>query len=247
MAPSPPIPLPPVTLGVVCVVRVCVCVTYHLSHSSTHTIITIQAVGPGPNFFSNSLVFVDVYGKLHMQVRKFGSQWKCSEIYSLDSLGYGTYSWNLSSQSPSSLPKNVVIGMFVWDDNGTSPSTGSPYREMDVELFTSAFGNPLTAGKTVQAQCTVQPYYAWGHYYRFDTGLSGPAYPTKDSTWSFHWYMDPATINNTGVNIAYSTTPAPPSSPVVQYGNSFWPAGYMGPNQPALPNTKFQRLFDIID
>ena len=114
--------------------------------------------GPGPNWWSDSEgnVSVDASGALHLKVRKIGGEWKCSEIYLNQSLGYGTYKWTVTSPS-SVIPQNGVLGLFTWSN---SPEYAN--REIDIEI------SRWDAPKAANSQFTVQPYQPVGRYVRFE-------------------------------------------------------------------------------
>lgn len=106
--------------------------------------------GPGPNIFSTTKqnVFVDDAARLHLKITQRGDEaWTASEVGLTESLGYGTYTWELSSRYDG-LPSNVVVGLFTY----LSPASvakqtrgvvgnGKPDtpHEIDIE-FTGAWG-----------------------------------------------------------------------------------------------------------
>lgn len=68
--------------------------------------------GPGPNTWAASSVDV-TDGALTLTISKSpAGVWNCGEVYLSKSLGYGNYSWTLTS-SPSSYDPNVVLGLFT--------------------------------------------------------------------------------------------------------------------------------------
>ena len=89
-------------------------------------------VGPGPNYFSKrySDVWVDDKGFLHMSIAKHDGIWYSSEVISQDNLGYGKYSFTIQG-NPMQFAKNVVLGLFTWDDS-TFVSDGN--SEVDIEF-----------------------------------------------------------------------------------------------------------------
>ena len=89
-------------------------------------------VGPGPNYFSKrySDVWVDDKGYLHMSIAKHDGIWYSSEVISQDNLGYGKYSFTIQG-NPMQFAKNVVLGLFTWDDS-TFVSDGN--SEVDIEF-----------------------------------------------------------------------------------------------------------------
>jgi hypothetical protein len=87
--------------------------------------------GPGPNYWSNSSsnVWVDANGYLHLKLRKDAGtgRWLCSEVYTNQSFGYGTYVWQVEGRVDS-LDRNIVFGLF----NYKSGDDG--HHEMDIEF-----------------------------------------------------------------------------------------------------------------
>ena len=126
------------------------------------------AAGPGPNNFSDSTsnVFVDSAGLLHLKIIKQGSQWYCASISAQNSLGYGSYKFQLDSNTEN-LDKNVVAGLFTY---------ASDTQEIDVEL--SRWG---VAGNQ-SAQFAVQPSDKAGNLRRFNLNMNGDY-----STHVFDW------------------------------------------------------------
>src|SRR5262245_55233039 len=72
-------------------------------------------VGPGPNYFSASSenVWVDAQDRLHLKITSRNGQWRCAEVISSTTFGYGTYTFELASPVDA-LDKNVVLGLFTW-------------------------------------------------------------------------------------------------------------------------------------
>jgi hypothetical protein len=107
--------------------------------------------GPGPNLFSDSKenVFVDDDGNLHLRITKNDQgKWVCAEASIVESLGYGTYEWELSSRYDT-LASNAVVGLFTYSspENIARQTKGvignkvadTPH-EIDIE-FTGAWGD----------------------------------------------------------------------------------------------------------
>ena len=124
------------------------------------------AVGPGPNLFSDSQsnVWVDDEDQLHLQITKDGDYWKCAEVVSSSSFGFGTYRF-YTIDGEGALNERVVFGLFTWNDE---PNFN--HREIDIEF--SRWGNPANRN----AQFVVQPWDKTGNLTRFeepkDSGLS---------------------------------------------------------------------------
>ncbi|MEO0311613.1 MAG: hypothetical protein RIQ89_1270 [Bacteroidota bacterium] len=132
-----------------------------------------KITGPGRNFFSssNNNVWVDEEGKLHLAITQDeNDRWYCSEVRLAESLGYGTYVFNLAPLA-SPLDKNIVIGFFTYDKTDTSLN----HREIDIEI--SHWG----AADSANTQYVIQPYQNTGNLYRFSTPLS------TNSIHQFEW------------------------------------------------------------
>jgi len=99
--------------------------------------------GPGPNNWnaSSSNIWVDVQGNLHLKIIKIGDKWYCSEITLLQSLGYGEYTFEIST-NVENLDKNIVFGLFTYETDS---------KEIDIEF--SRWGNSAK----VDGWFTVQP------------------------------------------------------------------------------------------
>jgi hypothetical protein len=107
--------------------------------------------GPGPNIFSDSAqsVFVDDEGNLHLKIRQgTDGKWLASEIDMNQSLGYGTYEWEVSSRYDQ-FATNAVTGLFTYlSPQSVASQTGGVVgngvadtpHEIDVE-FTRAWGS----------------------------------------------------------------------------------------------------------
>lgn len=134
---------------------------------------TVTPAGPGPNYFSDDTrdVWVDQEGKLHLKIIKRNNRWHCTEVITKDILGYGKYVFRLSSRIDQ-LDKNVVLGLFTWDD--TSPDFS--YREIDTEF--SRWSQEVNDN----SQYVVQPWNVSGNMFRFNAQLTG-----NQSTHGFNW------------------------------------------------------------
>jgi hypothetical protein len=133
-------------------------------------------VGPGPNYFSDSPenVRVDEGGSLHLQVLPQADQWHCAEVIADRSLGYGRYSFTVTS-GIAGLDPQIVLGFFTWED--CVPQYH--YREIDVEV--SRWGE--AAGPNTQF--VVQPAETPGNRHRFEVDPS--AAPGGVTTHEFIW------------------------------------------------------------
>jgi len=129
--------------------------------------------GPGPNYFSDSQddVWVDESGQLHLRIVYRDNRWYCTEVFTSEPLGYGGYTFTLASRVDQ-LDKNVVLGLFTWDD--TAPEYN--YREIDIEF--SRWGEE--GGDN--SQFVVQPWDHAGNRHRFNMLLEG-----SHSLHRFNW------------------------------------------------------------
>jgi len=133
-------------------------------------------LGPGPNYFSSEPknVWVDNRGRLHLRIVSRGGRWYCSEVSTANVLGYGTYTFTLASRVDQ-LDKNVVLGLFTWDDTSSEHAN----REIDIEF--SRWGEDVAQN----AQYVVQPWDTEGNRLRFDLALSS-VFSTHSFKWSAH-------------------------------------------------------------
>jgi hypothetical protein len=126
---------------------------------------------PGPNHFSKSNVWVSADGKLHLVISFRDGYWRCAEIMSADSFGYGRY-YFATETDMSKLPAPIVFGFFNFDLNAAPP-----YNEIDIE-----HSNGDVVGLLQPWQYVLQPYTTQGNRYRF----AAPA-GTTSSTHAFTW------------------------------------------------------------
>lgn len=126
------------------------------------------AVSPGPNLFSadENHVFIDEDSCLHLTITSPPpGQWLCSELIADTSLGYGTYTFNLTSRVDN-FDLNTILGIFTWDDLSeyATPMPEDYFREYDIE-----FGYWSVPGNEV-GQYVIQPWNIPENIYRFPMG-----------------------------------------------------------------------------
>ena len=112
---------------------------------------------PGPNLFSDSEenVRVDEDG-LHLRITQRENAWHCSEV-SLDTpLGFGTYSFTLSSDI-AIFDRHTVFGAFLYENDS---------QEIDIEI------SPSMVGRN-QIQFAIQPWWWWNHRKRVAVAPQG--------------------------------------------------------------------------
>ena len=122
----------------------------------------------GWNRYSPSNVFVDTAGAMHLQMKRTGTGWVCSEVSLSRSLGYGTYRFGV--RDVSHLEPAMVFTIFTWDYSGGDQAN----REMDVEI--TRWGDPSNSN----ADFVVQPFDVAANVARFEA-------PGGKLTHSFRW------------------------------------------------------------
>lgn len=132
--------------------------------------------GPGTNYFSDdpNSVWIDQEGFLHLKIRKLNGIWHCAEIVSKKTLGYGKYEFIIGSDL-SRLDRNVVLGLFTWDDQNKHN-----HREIDIEF--AKWGSQTT---NYNAQYVVQPHNLRNNRFRYNAGSF-----VGETTHSFNWTRD---------------------------------------------------------
>jgi hypothetical protein len=129
--------------------------------------------GPGPNYFSDSPenVWLDPQGFLHLKITRADTVWNCAEVIMQQSLGYGTYKFQIGKvERPDRLS---VIDLFTWAED-----PADNHRQIDIEL----------AGCTQQdnnnSQYDIQPDDENGNRHRFNLNYN------QSATHSFSWSSD---------------------------------------------------------
>lgn len=107
-------------------------------------------VGPGPNIFggTDSSVWVDDNGYLHMKIAYLNGKWQSSEVICTENTGFGTYIFTIGSDL-TPMNENIVLGLFTWDDNTFYSQANS---EVDIE-----FARWFKANDSLLLTTSVQP------------------------------------------------------------------------------------------
>jgi hypothetical protein len=86
---------------------------------------------PGPNSWSSNNAYVDSIGRLHLKItyNPILESWDCAEIWTTESLGFGTYEWFVEGPLDK-LDKNIVLGLFNYP---ASPKIPDGTNEIDIE------------------------------------------------------------------------------------------------------------------
>jgi hypothetical protein len=158
---------------------------------------------PGPNFWSNDPSVVNVASDgLHLKINQIDGEWQCAEVYLLQSLGYGTYTVQVSSHLDQLNLNTIAAPLFIY---------ATPSQELDNEY--SGMGGLIPSPDN--AQFVVQPYSVPGNIVRYVQ----PS--TAQFTVQIEWRSDHVTFSSWD---GWSTTPAP--------GDMIYQWNYTGGNIP---------------
>src|ERR1019366_8985299 len=143
---------------------------------------------PGPNFWSNDPSVVNVAADgLHLKINQINGIWQCGEVYLTQSLGYGTYTVQVSSHLDQLDQNTVAAPLFIY---------AAPGQELDNE-YSGAGG---LVPSPYNAQFVVQPYTVPGNIVYY----TQPS--TNQFTTQMEWRSDHVTF--TAWN-GWASTPAP--------------------------------------
>ena len=160
-----------------------------------------QQIYPGPQFFIPQNAFVDSQGRLHLRLTQCGDSWCAAEVYTTQTVGYGTYTFGISS-TVNNLDPNVTLGLFPWDAQAGDDNN----REWDIEF--GRWGNP---NATANAQYVVQPYNGPNNIQRFL--MSPAASSTHTVTWLPNQVQFASSANSSLINQWTFTGPSPVPTP----------------------------------
>ncbi|GBG89363.1 hypothetical protein CBR_g49073 [Chara braunii] len=146
---------------------------------------------PGPNHWDGRLATVDEQGKLHLTIcRNAQGGWSCTEVLLASSLGYGTYTVQVSSPI-NGLHKNVMLGLFTYADDAQSELSNT-HREFDVDV--AKWG---VASEATNIQYAIQPYQLPGQRLCFT--VAGQDSTIHAMTWSPSSVSWTSTSSSSGV------------------------------------------------
>jgi hypothetical protein len=164
-------------------------------------------VGPGPNYFngSDSMVWVDKDGLLHLRIAYINGRWQSSEVICTENMGYGTYVFCLES-NVANINERIVLGLFTWDDNSFKEQANS---EVDIE-FSKWFraNDSLTLTYSVQPVIFDNPIAYSERSFKPQMQVSKLKQP---STHVFNWQADEITWNS------YTGSVYPGGSPIASW------------------------------
>lgn len=107
------------------------------------------------NQYSSENAWTDAAGALHLKITGGPKDWTCSEITLAQSLGYGTYTFEVKDFS--NLEPSAVFAFFTYDYAGGNQNS----REVNFEV--SRWGDPSVKN----GQYVVQPFYVPENVSRF--------------------------------------------------------------------------------
>jgi len=152
-------------------------------------------MGPGPNYFSESAEnsWVDGSGRLHLKTTERDGKWMCAEVVLDRALGYGTYEFQLVTDTPNTLDANDVFAGFTYE---------TTEKEIDIEFSRALMGPPNFT------QYVVQPWYKAENMHRF------PLPEGANTTHRFVW--GPASVGFVSWK-GFDPYPPPPGTAIQQW------------------------------
>lgn len=136
---------------------------------------------PGPNIWNSKNAFVDSIGRLHLKIsyNQKNQKWECAEIWTTESLGFGTYEWYIDA-ALDSLDKNIVFGLFNYP-NSSNMLDGT--NEIDIEYAKWGFEKNKIGNYTVWPSL-LMPVYT-NQSYSFNISLT-----QNKSVQQFGWHKN---------------------------------------------------------
>lgn len=89
-----------------------------------------RGLGPGPNDWARSQVFVDTRGRLHLRFSEKNGNWYAGEVQSISKFGFGTYEITFEGDIGGQ-DRNVVFGFFNYP---TADVGADGTNEIDIEF-----------------------------------------------------------------------------------------------------------------
>jgi hypothetical protein len=89
-----------------------------------------EKLGPGPNAWDASNVWVDEKGRLHLKISHRNGLWACAEVSTTRRFGFGTYQFQVVGRVDQ-LDRNVVLGLFNYPPRTVGPDGTN---EIDIEF-----------------------------------------------------------------------------------------------------------------
>lgn len=112
--------------------------------------------GSKTNEYSSNNVYVDDSGALHLRLSRNSHGWVCSEVHSIRSFGYGTYTLDISDAAQ--LEPAVMFSAFTYFEQ---PVDGD-HRELAIRLTRRGVAS------NTNAEFSIQPSFVPANFYHFD-------------------------------------------------------------------------------
>lgn len=173
-----------------------------------------SGLGPGPNNWSASNVWLGSTGDLHLKITNVNGQWYCAEIVSNQAFGFGQFQWKIISQLDQ-LDPNVVLGLFTYPTANVGPDGTN---EIDIEY--ARWGvNSNPAGNYSVYPVTIPLTYPKYTTHPFAFTLPGD-HTTQRFTWRstsiFFQSLNGHTDTNKNEYANWTFAPANPSQDIPQ-------------------------------
>ncbi len=84
---------------------------------------------PGGNFWRDENVWVDNFGRLHLQIRKVENTWTCAELQTIERFLFGKFSFEIIGRIDE-FDKNIVFGLFKYPQEKNRDG----FDEIDIEF-----------------------------------------------------------------------------------------------------------------
>lgn len=168
----------------------------------TWTLKSGAGLGPGPNEWNASNVFVDSNGYLHLNItyNSVSGAWDCAELYTTKNLGFGTYQWQVEGRIDTFDPW-VVLGLFPYAGPDGRNEIDIEYSLWGTDSDTNGWWTVYPAtGKTIGQK--TYSFSLTGTYTtsRFTWSSSGVQY------WLMGGFQSIGTTNNVINSWSYSPT-----------------------------------------
>ncbi|MGB4853326.1 MAG: LamG-like jellyroll fold domain-containing protein [Ignavibacteria bacterium] len=172
---------------------------------------------PGPNYYSSNTdnVRVDSTGDLHIKITNRNGRFYCAEMHTVETVGYGVYTFAVSSRIDN-LDKNVVLGLFTWNDKNCITNANS---ELDIEFTRwGDSGNPDVIEYSVQPTNSGQEsdrFTSWPMTLTGNNSIHFIKWTPSLIEWSSHQgHTNPPPANNLIAYWSFNTNNTPKSSEV---------------------------------
>jgi hypothetical protein len=161
-------------------------------------------MGPGPNYWDASSVWVDANGWLHLKIHKnpANGRWYCAEVYSQEVFGNGIYQFWVEGRIDQ-MDRNIVLGLFNYSGN-------DGFDEMDIEFATWGRKNANNLNYTVWPATTGFSNFSYSKKITLGSSYTTQRFTRTTNSVSFQTLG--GFYNDNSNQIAAATCTSPPSS-----------------------------------